>query len=546
VSWSSRHGVWGESRVRAEAFGSLVRDQRGMASQYLTLPRLVVWPVKRFCPRSAESFSQRAARGWAPLARLAPVMGRRYERAVGQGDPVVDAARTFLDRLLPILQENCPGPDDKALPFHGHVRWVRDQEAGPLLGRYKAVQYVFTIEQQCAIRMLGELRADGMAELEELERALAADPIIGARLDQDVSSSGAGGQTWQAPSLVQVLVDRVIDRAGGFELDPSLRDALTSQWAETLRRTSDRMMVIVALHEFRAEAPPVALAARQEIDVLSDDEVAAALALGAGRVGLSIDERMVSTTLGIRSFFESRLYVGGVPPTESDQEMAVRQQARKRAERVLLALRLFKPGRVSSSGTFECVISWGEEVSPASGSFGSSFGWHAGDPYVLEAKDDEAFRDLWAALEKVHGRREVAGALRRFSFAADRALPDDKIVDLLIAAESLFFSDIGPSDRGEYRFRLSTRVALLLGETRDDRMQIAKFMRHAYDARSGIVHGGDPGEKNLRALNGDVVSATECASVLEELLRDALQVAISRLAGGEKFPPNWEELMFAD
>jgi hypothetical protein len=149
-------------------------------------------------------------------------------------------------------------------------------------------------------------------------------------------------------------------------------------------------------------------------------------------------------------------------------------------------------------------------------------------------------------LEKVHERPVVAGALRRFSFAADRALPDDKIVDLLIAAESLFFSDIRPPDRGEYRFRLSTRIALLLGETRDDRMQIAKFMRHAYDARSGVVHGGDPGKENLRALNGDRVSAAECASVLEELLRHALRVAISRLAGGGNFPPKWEELMFAD
>jgi hypothetical protein len=309
------------------------------------------------------------------------------------------------------------------------------------------------------------------------------------------------------------------------------------------------MMVIVALHEFRAEAPPFALTPGLEVDVLTNEEVAAALALGAGLKGFSIDERMVSTTFGIRSFFESQLYVGGVPPTESEREMAVRDRAREHAERVLLALRLFKAGRVSSSGTFEYVISAGDEVSPASGSFGWSFGWHAGDPYVLEAQDHEPFHKLWSELEKVHERPVLAGALRRFTFAVDRSLPEDKIVDLVIAAESLFFYDIEPPDRGEYRFRLSTRVALLLGKSRDERMQIAKFMRHAYDARSGIVHGGDPGEKNLRALNGDRASTTECASVLEELLRRALHVAISRLADGGKFPPasaEWEELMFAD
>jgi hypothetical protein len=71
-------------------------------------------------------------------------------------------------------------------------------------------------------------------------------------------------------------------------------------------------------------------------------------------------------------------------------------------------------------------------------------------------------------------------------------------------------------------------------------------MRHAYDARSGIVHGGNPGDDNLRALDGKRVSATECASALEGVLRRALQLAIVRLAGGEPFPPDWEELMYGE
>jgi len=83
--------------------------------------------------------------------------------------------------------------------------------------------------------------------------------------------------------------------------------------------------------------------------------------------------------------------------------------------------------------------------------------------------------DLWSALEKVHERPKLAGPLRRFSYALERTLPEDKLVDLMIGAESLFFSDIGPADRGEFRFRLSTRVALLVGETPDERRQIPTF-----------------------------------------------------------------------
>jgi hypothetical protein len=459
-------------------------------------------------------------------------------------DPVVATARTFLDKLMPILDESCPGAEDEALPLHGFVDWVPDQTA--LTGRWSAETRVISIEQQCATRMLGELRASGLPELDALEVALADDPIIAQRLDQEVSSSGAGGHNWQPASLVQTFLDRVIEKADRFNLDDALRDTLATEWVETLRRPCDHIVTIIALHEFRAESPPVSLGTDLEIDLLREEEIAAALRLGAGIKGLAPDERWVSPTFGIRSYFDSRLYVGGVPAEKSDEEVAVRTEAAGRAERVLLALRLFKSGRVRQSGTFDCVIWSADDVTPAAGSFDWSFGWHAGDPYVLKADEHEAFRDLWSALEKVRERIELAGALRRFTYALERTLPEDKIVDVMIAAESLFFSDIGPKDRGEFRFRLSTRVALLVGQTPQERRQIAKFMRHAYDARSGIVHGGDPGEDNLRALDGTRVSAAECAAALEDVLRRALQRATLRLAGGERFPPDWEELMYGD
>jgi hypothetical protein len=70
-------------------------------------------------------------------------------------------------------------------------------------------------------------------------------------------------------------------------------------------------------------------------------------------------------------------------------------------------------------------------------------------------------------------------------------------------------------------------------------------MRHAY-ARSRIVHVGDPGEKNLRSLDGKRVSAAECASALEDVMRRALQLAIVRLAADEPFPPAWDDLMYGE
>jgi hypothetical protein len=462
-----------------------------------------------------------------------------------QPDPLAQAAQRFLDALMPILKGKCPGGDDAALTVRGLPRWLLDVDLGVGGRSYKAVPIVFTAEQQCAARMLGELREAGMEPLADLVQALRADPTIGPRLSgQSVTSFGAGGHAWQAPSMIQLLVDRALTDGGGFDLEPSVRDSVTKGWVEALRRASDRLIVVVALREFEASTVPILLEPDLQIDELSEREVTAALAFGGGLRGLAIDERHVARTFGIRTSFDSRLFIDEIPAAESQREQDVRQQAEERAALLLLALRVFKAGRVSASGSFQYTMSWWDDVSPAQGSIGPLFGWHAAQPYVLADEEVTRLREFWSSFKKAHDRPTIASALRRFSFAGDRTLPEDEIVDLLIASESLFFSDISRADRGEFRFRLSTRVALLLGETADERKSIAKFMRHAYDARSGIVHGGDPGAENLRTLEGHRVSAAECAAVLMELLRRALRTAIGFEASGQGFPPNWDELMF--
>ena len=411
--------------------------------------------------------------------------------------------------------------------------------------RYKAVPRFLTAEHQCAVRILGELRTAGMRSLADLDRALAADPIIGPRLNHPVSSSGAGGQTWQGPSLVVWLVDHAITQAGGFDLPAPTRDSLTTKWAEALRRPSDPITVVVVLSEFAAPSVPILLEPDLEIDELNEQEIAAALMSGAGQGGLSPnDERMVSRVFGIRSSCESRLFVDGVPPAEDQPEMAVRVDARQRAERVLLTLRVFKAGRVGTSGSFEYTRSLDASVSPVTWTLGPFFGWHAGEPYVLTDEELPRFHEFWSALDKVHARPVISGALRRFTFAANRSLPDDEIVDLMIAAEALFLTEMGKQDRGELRFRLATRAAFLLGTTPAERVRLFKFMRCAYDARSVIVHGGVPSEDDLQGLNGLPASIHKFADDLEGALRGALQRAIDLIMSDEPFPPDWVKLMF--
>ena len=76
----------------------------------------------------------------------------------------------------------------------------------------------------------------------------------------------------------------------------------------------------------------------------------------------------------------------------------------------------------------------------------------------------------------------------------DKFSPDDKLVDLWIALESLFAPDID----SEIKFRGALRIARFLCRDNKMRQEIYDDMRHSYDWRSAIVHGsGDRRRKDL-------------------------------------------------
>lgn len=74
--------------------------------------------------------------------------------------------------------------------------------------------------------------------------------------------------------------------------------------------------------------------------------------------------------------------------------------------------------------------------------------------------------------------------LRYFNYAHMRERPEDKLIDYIIAFESLFIKEMG-----ELSYRLSLGVAAFLGANLDEKGEIFTLMRKAYKLRSDIVHG---------------------------------------------------------
>lgn len=121
------------------------------------------------------------------------------------------------------------------------------------------------------------------------------------------------------------------------------------------------------------------------------------------------------------------------------------------------------------------------------------------EPYVLTSEDITSLRSSYAFLQAVDNDRVLATAVDRFILGLKQGEhhPNrvnephwDKIVDYVIAMETLFLTVNGSSGDGElsYRFRLNGS-SLLSRATGEDVRHIFHALKHLYKLRSSVVHG---------------------------------------------------------
>lgn len=207
---------------------------------------------------------------------------------------------------------------------------------------------------------------------------------------------------------------------------------------------------------------------------------------------------------------------------------------------VLSALRLFKHTRVQSTGHASWTDSpWLEantsyQVLRQSPSFGQ---------FELSESEVPQFLELWHLLETGYAR--FGFSVRRFNLAFAPRLLADQVVDLVIAAESLFLGDLDVRDRGELRFRFALRAAKFIEHPVYSQREVFRVMRRAYDARSAIVHGGSP--TDTRLPDNRSADLPTFIHAVEELLRLGLRKGLSMKEDGKKLSQGeyWEALVFS-
>ena len=161
---------------------------------------------------------------------------------------------------------------------------------------------------------------------------------------------------------------------------------------------------------------------------------------------------------------------------------------------IISALRLFKTGIIGDVSLYKHYYvkykyeSWEPIWQPVKGSIAMMQQIKNPSQYSLLSNETKDFVKFWNKYNSYdfNKNRSVDIAIRRFNYAYEKELTEDKLIDYIIILEALFINN---NDNTELNYKLALRTALFIGSENEERKQIRKDIKKAYSLRSKIVHG---------------------------------------------------------
>ena len=463
-------------------------------------------------------------------------------------DPRVDQERlkpllqAYVQRSIADLATLCP--EGESIRLRGIRDWQRrDDQPGVFELRDREEPY------WVPCMYLGSESRHAGPEYEVLADAIRADPLLGQQIDVLVGSDN-GAQRQDLDHVADSLIWAVARRQSRIAFDQKTFDEEFDRFVQQQERDTVDSWLVAPLLGFHSETLPIGLG-DLVIDHLTDDEIARCLLAGVIPVGFGRSDYVrVPELVGIRVYLPRPKRIGDDFSTMTGEE-AHRDHnvAADQIEAVVEALRSFKAGHFAPGGL---ILLGGAFATDSITTVGGFRAWSSAPvwtapfqaTYSLTDEDRRELLTYWQRFVEARGRSLIDAAIRRFSYAADRHRADDRLVDLVIAAETLFLGDAGnPQERGELRFRYALRAAFFIEVEGATRRDVFRFMRNGYDARSAIVHGGSPDEKLLTSIDGRQLTLVGFADATESILRTAFRKAIENPdpAGGAL--TDWDALI---
>ena len=355
-----------------------------------------------------------------------------------------------------------------------------------------------------------------LPEFQQALDALQKDAVISPQLGVAVGIDGIQ-QSFPAAHLPERFVLGVIGAQGG--LAPLNREVFEREYAameDAYATDSVHMRIVAPIVGLMVDTAPLKLNNNFVIDALTMEEQSQFVHLGAMLGG---DLARNVPCFGIRTGFTLAKVVGKQDDARrSADELAILQGFNTFATDMnflMQALTAFKPGYCAWSDKIN-YLDWWFTSTPRRGT--PPVTTQMTPTYRLDENEASQFLAFWQEVRNVDkSRTYIDTALRRLRYAAERERAEDRVLDLMIAAEALFLGMAGPNEKTEVRLRVSLYAASFLAQDRDERRAVFKEMRDAYDMRSTIAHG---------AGSVDAAKATVIADILDGHVRKGLRQVI--------------------
>ena len=157
----------------------------------------------------------------------------------------------------------------------------------------------------------------------------------------------------------------------------------------------------------------------------------------------------------------------------------------------------------------------------------------------LNDADRDVLQQVFPAVFRRRNETDALGiAQRRLTRAMEDELDEDRLLDVMIAAEAIFGDK---ESKAEIKFKFALRSAYILAPNDPGlRRSIFEDMKSAYDVRSDIVHGSKPKE-NKHKIGGQPVPVSAFVQAIEGYIRAALRILV--LASDGAVPPRWDDMI---
>jgi len=372
---------------------------------------------------------------------------------------------------------------------------------------------------------------EGELDLGELEAAFLSDSIFARHLDELVGTS-ASRFRWDIRSFVSFLLARYLEAGDPDAFNEILAAKLATGLVDDLRSDDVEVSLTRPLVGLRlGGSGPLELESNLQLRALDEAEEPDVAHGSWLPPTLSRHEPPKPSFALVTMQVVPKLF--GEQKEVVDDSLAT---ARARLQVAIYALNLAGPGTFYSAALFH------RSSSPFGGQRGE-IGFEQPQPFDHYQLADEQ-RDLVKTVY-AHLSHQQSGewnvllvALRRAATSTRRANAEDRLIDLVIAAEAMLLND-----EAELRFKFGLRAAHLLGATPAERRTIFDLFDRAYVARNKVVHGTDKAQIDASLIEN-------LGEHVRRLLRIGADAAASgernKKASGLKTEGEWKELLVPD